>query len=54
MKKFNVYFMTPFVTYENIEAKDEDDAIRQCSVPAEFDANEPSTFMAIETENDEE
>jgi hypothetical protein len=54
MKKFTVHFMTPYCSWENVEAKDEDDAIRQCQVPAEFDANEPGSFLAVQTDDEEE
>jgi len=53
-KTFTVHFMSPYVTWENIEAKNEDDAINKCPIPAEFDANEVGHFLAIEEENDED
>lgn len=52
-KIFTVYFLTPYCTYEGIIAKDEDDAIRKCEIPAEFDLNEPSNFLAIEEDDNE-
>ncbi|MBN2569830.1 MAG: hypothetical protein JXB42_10420 [Deltaproteobacteria bacterium] len=48
MPKYTVYFLTPHSLWEGIEAEDEDDAIRQCKTPPEFDGNEPSEWVAIE------
>lgn len=53
MPLYTVHFMTPFCSYEGIEAGSEDDAIAQCFIPAEFDANEPCVFVAIEEEEEE-
>jgi hypothetical protein len=50
MKKYTVHFMTPQVTWEDVEAKDEADAIGQCLIPDEYDGMEPFTFIAIEEE----
>ena len=47
MAEYTVLFMTPYATYENVEATNEDEAIRKCEMPAEFDANEPHMWMAI-------
>jgi len=48
-RSFTVYFLTPHCSWE-VVAKDEDDAISKCQIPAEFDMNEPHKFMAIENE----
>jgi hypothetical protein len=52
MKKFTVYLMTPYLTWEEVMAKDEDAAISQCSTEAGFDCNEVQTWLA--TSEDEE
>lgn len=49
-RTYTVYFMSPYCTWEGVEAKNEDDAIRKCPVPPEFDANEVGHFLAIEEE----
>lgn len=54
MSKFTVYLMTPYCTWENVEAKDEDEAIRKCDSPPEFDWTEPHTFLAVEEEEEDE
>ena len=46
MKKYTVLFMTPYMTYENVIAESELDAIRQCETPSEWDGNEPSHWEA--------
>ncbi len=47
-RKFTVYFMTPYMQWDNVEAYDEEDAINQCNQPPEFDSNEPATWLALE------
>jgi len=51
--RFTVHLMTPYCTWENVEAKDEDEAIKKCEIPPEFDGNEPHSFMTSEEEEDE-
>ena len=46
MKKYTVLFMTPYMTYENVIAESELDAIRQCETPSKWDGNEPSHWEA--------
>lgn len=45
MKKFTVYFLIPSVSWEDIKARNADDAIKQCHVEPHF---EVSQFVAIE------
>lgn len=52
MKKFTVHFMTPYCTWEGVEAKSKKEAIKKCSVPDEHGMNTPGSFMAIEEEKD--
>jgi len=52
MKKFTVYLMTPYSTWEDVEAEDEDKAIAKCSTEAGFDCNEVQSWLA--TSDDEE
>ena len=51
MKKFTVYFMSPYCAWEGIEAKNKKEAIAQCDVPPEYDMNEPGSFIAIEEDS---
>ena len=52
MKKFTVYLMTPYSTWKDVEAEDEDKAIAKCSTEAGFDCNEVQSWLA--TSDDEE
>jgi len=53
MPKFTVHLMTPYCTWGNVEAKDEDEAVRKCGTPPEFDLNEPFSFVAVEEQEEE-
>jgi len=53
MPKFTVHFMTAYCTWENVEAENEDEAIAQCEVPAEFDYCEAFHFCAIPEEDED-
>lgn len=53
MAKFTVHLMTPYCTWEDIEAADEDAAIRKCALEKGFDCNEVQSWLACH-ENDEE
>lgn len=48
MAEYTVYFLTPYSMWGKVEAKNEDEAIRKCETPPEFDGNEPSEWVAIE------
>lgn len=48
MPKYTVYFLTPHSLWKDVEAENEDEAIRKCGTPPEFDGNEPSEWVAIE------
>lgn len=48
MPKFTVHMLTSYCTWEDVEAKDEDEAISKCPIPGEFDCNDPCHFIAIE------
>ena len=54
MPKFTVHFMTAYCTWEGVEAESEDKAIEKVGVPAEFDGNDPFSFVVVEEENEEE
>ena len=54
MPKFTVHFMTAYCTWSGVEAKDEKDAISKCETPDEFDGNEPSTWAAVQEDDDDE
>lgn len=53
MLKFTVYLMKPVLTWENVEAENEEDAIAQCNSGPDVDIcsdGEPMQFIAIEQE----
>lgn len=55
MKKFTVHLMTPYCSWEGVTAKDEKEAIAQCTMPEEFDYGcDAYTLIAIEESTDEE
>ena len=54
MPKYTVYFMTPYMEWNGIEADSEEEAQALCPIPEEFDLNESFTFMATEEADDEE
>ena len=49
MKKYDVRLMTPYVSWENIEAEDEQAAIAQCTLE-HWPFFGPMSFLAIEVE----
>lgn len=56
--KYTVHLMHPVLSWENVEADSEEDAIKLCqgeesSLVGALDANEPTTFLAIEEEADD-
>ncbi len=48
--KYTVYLMTPYCTWEGIEAGCEEEACDKVSIPPFFDFNEPHKLYAIEEE----
>lgn len=52
MPKFNVYLMTPYCTWEDIEAEDETEAIAQCDYPPEFDLADGCEWVAVELDEE--
>ena len=51
LKKYDVHLMTPFCSWENIEAEDERSAIAQCHCSQWPDENDgPISFLAFEIE----
>lgn len=52
MKKFKVVLFTANVIWDEVEAKDEEEAIGKCNYPPEFDSNEEHTWKAEEIEED--
>ena len=54
MKKYDVYFLTTTMAWEDIEAESEEDAIKQCTIPDYYDSSdgEPTRYVAIEREED--
>jgi len=53
MGKYTVRLMTDYAVWEDVEAKGEADAIRQCSYPPEFDVNESHEWIAREQESED-
>ena len=53
MKKFTVHLMTPYVTWEDVEAEDSDAAIAKCALEKCYDINEVSSWLFEEPEEDE-
>jgi hypothetical protein len=54
MPKFTVYFMTPYMQWDGVEAESEDEACSMCPIPCEYDLNESFTFVAIEEAGEDE
>jgi len=54
MKKFTVYLMTPYSTWEDVEAEDEDKAIAKCSLEEGFDCNEVQSWLATSDDDEED
>lgn len=54
-RKFNVYLMIPYLSWENVSAVHEQDAISQCEgeVTVRPDVDGPMDFLAIEVEDGE-
>ena len=48
MPKFTVHLMTPYCSWEDVEAKNRKEAIDKCHIPPEFDCNDPFVFTAVE------
>ena len=47
MSKYTVHMMTPYCSWENVEAKNKKEAIDKCHIPPTFDCNEQFMFTAI-------
>ena len=54
MKKFTVYFLMPIMVWEEVEAKDGNDAIDKCDIPEGVDLSEPWRMIAKEEKVDKE
>ena len=55
MPRFTVHLLTPYITWEGVEADDEDDAIHKCGFPPELDVNDgPYEHVVWEEEDWEE
>lgn len=55
MPIYDVTFCTPYMTFEGVQAADEEEAIAKCSQPDEVDANDgPFAWVAVEVDGDEE
>ena len=52
--KYTVHLMTPYCTWEGVEADSEDEAIKKCDIPPEMDGNERCTFVADEEDEEDE
>ena len=50
MPKFTVHLMTPYCTWEGVEAVSWKEAIKKCHIPPEMDGNERCAFVADEEE----
>jgi hypothetical protein len=46
MKKYTVTYWTPYISWENVEAKSEAEAINKIGFPPYADLNEPGQFTA--------
>jgi len=55
--KFTVHMLRPYVSWEDVEADDQDAAIEKCrndpAVSAVYDCNEITSWIANEEESDE-
>jgi len=49
---WTVYLMVPYMTWEDIKARTEGEALDRCHYPWEFDCNEPHYWLAVEEEED--
>lgn len=47
MPKYTVVMLAPYCTWEDVNAQNKEEAIKQCSTPPEFDGNDICTFIAI-------
>ena len=56
MKKFTVHLMHPYVTWEDVEAKDEDEAIAKCRNESTIgnDCNEVQSWLACSEDEEDE
>lgn len=54
MKKFTVHFMTPYCSWEHVEAENQEKAIESIGTSEFFDANEPFMWVASEEESEED
>ena len=53
MKTYTVHLLTPYCSWEGVEAKSQKEAMRKCNPIAEPDSSEYQTMVAI-LENDDE
>ena len=56
LKKFTVHLMHPYVTWEDVEARDENEAIAKCmdeNVPGS-DCNEVQSWLACSEDEEDE
>jgi len=51
-KKWTVYLMSPYLSFEGVKAKTKEEAIAQCPWPFEIDLNEPWVWHAVEEKKD--
>lgn len=51
MPKYNVYFMSPMMEWEDIEADNEAQAIERCGTPDVDPADGPYSWIAEEQED---
>jgi hypothetical protein len=56
MKKFTVHLMHPYVTWEDVEAKNEDAAIEKCRAESTIgnDCNEVQSWLACSEDEEDE
>lgn len=54
MRKFTVHLCAPILTWTEVEAGTEQEAIDQCRLPQYFDDSEPTTYLVEDVTPEEE
>lgn len=54
MRKFTVHLCAPILTWAEVEAETEQEAIDQCRPPQYFDNSEPTTYLVEDVTPDED
>lgn len=53
MKKFRVILSTTYSVWDDVEAKNEAEAIGKCKYPPEFDSNDEHHWNAVEIDEED-